>query len=62
MSFSFSFNNADELLQVHVLEWIAGGMAPHVTASACRRTAVRSGPLFVRSGVALCPPQCVFHS
>ncbi|SRR6266851_3411834 len=33
-----------------------------VTASACGRTAVRSGPLFVQPGVALYSPRCVFRS
>src|SRR5216683_130382 len=34
----------------------------HVTASVCGRTALRSGLLLLRSGVALCSPRCVFHS
>ncbi len=42
--------------------WVIYLQCSSVTTSACGRTAVRSGPLFMRPGVALCPPRCVFHS
>ena len=59
----------DYLGTQHILPWhiynevnLSLLYSNNVTASACRRTAVQSGPLLMQPGVVLCPLQCVYHS